>query len=679
MPMPARRALLALATAAVAVALGACGGGDDDESQDGSSGAPITTGEASVTEKLFAGTAMDNRQSTRRGQEGREAHRPLRRRRRLPRPGQDLLHVRHRDHQHDPPRPLRVPAGGERAGAGPRGRHAGDLQDGKTVTVKLKQGITYTPPVSREVTSADVKYAIERAFTANVANGYAGVYFGDLGAPRSRASDYKEIQGIETPDDSTIVFKLNKGTGAALAGALAMPISVPVPKEYAEKYDKEVPSTYGEGHAVYTGPYMVESDAEGKATGYEPGQAASTSSATPTTRPSTTSGPPTSTRSSSRPATTTAPCATRRILSGESLASGDLEPPVEPAQAPPRHQQDRALRGLRRRLAHDLDGHEPRAVRRLERPQGRDRRLQPRRRAPAARRRGARPDRPAHDPAGHGRVRGVQRARRLGRRDGLAPEPEGDRALAAEYFKKAGYASGEYEGGESLLIVGDNAEPDKSIAQITEQQLNEMGFKTKLRLVTRDTMLTRFCNVPDSEVNVCPSVGWSLDFADPQTMLDPTFNGNNIIPSQNSNWPEVDDPQINEEIDAAKLVTEPAERAQAWAERQPLDHGARALDPLHVGLPVGRRSRRTCAACRAATARPGTGTSRPSADPLPRTSGLEDDLAAHVAGRHPADLRGRVSSPARCRSPAAGPARRRSASAARAPRACPSSCPRCAG
>src|SRR6185503_2818878 len=67
-------------------------------------------------------------------------------------------------------------------------------------------------------------------------------------------------------------------------------------------------------------------------------------------------------------------------------------------------------------------------------------------------------------------------------------KPEGDRALASEYFKKAGNASGKYEGGETVLIVGDNAEPDKSIAQITEQQLNEMGFNTKLRLVTRDTM-----------------------------------------------------------------------------------------------------------------------------------------------------------------------------------------------
>src|SRR5215207_11618938 len=144
-------------------------------------------------------------------------------------------------------------------------------------------------------------------------------------------------------------------------------------------------------------------------------------------------------------------------------------------------------------------------------------------------------------------------------------KPEGDRAKSAEYFKQAGFASGKYEGDEELLLVADNAEPEKSIAQITEQQLNEMGFKTKLRLVTRDTMFTRFCNVPKSEVNVCPSVGWSEDFSDPQTMLDPTFNGENIIPSQNSNWPELDDPTINKEIDDAKLVTEPAERAKAWA------------------------------------------------------------------------------------------------------------------
>jgi peptide/nickel transport system substrate-binding protein len=145
-------------------------------------------------------------------------------------------------------------------------------------------------------------------------------------------------------------------------------------------------------------------------------------------------------------------------------------------------------------------------------------------------------------------------------------KPEGDRALSAEYFKKAGMASGKYEGSEKVLIVGDNAEPDKSISQITEQQLNEMGFETTLRLVTRDTMFTKFCNVPDSEVHVCPSVGWLQDFSDPQTMLDATFSGDNIIPSQNSNWPELDVPEVNKKITDAKLVTDPAERAQAWAD-----------------------------------------------------------------------------------------------------------------
>ena len=320
-------------------------------------------------------------------------------------PRQDVLHVRDRDHQRDPPRPLRVPARPSRAS---RCRTSPTAmpeisEDGKTVTVKIKKGVMFSKPVSREVTSTDVKYAIERAFTANVANGYARVYLGDLvGAPKE-PGDYKEIPGIETPDDQTIVFKLTKGTGAALAGALAMPISVPVPKEYAQKYDKRDPVDLRRGHAVYTGPYMVESDAEGKATGYVPGK-----------RIHLVRNPDYAPVDDFRPAfldeidiqagNEDTAVATRRILSGESLAGGDIEPPGEPAQAAAREQQDRAVGGAGRWLAHDLDGHEPPAVRRHQRPQGRDRRLQPRRGAPAARRRGARPDRPALHPAGHGRA-----------------------------------------------------------------------------------------------------------------------------------------------------------------------------------------------------------------------------------------------------------------------------------
>ena len=69
-------------------------------------------------------------------------------------------------------------------------------EDGKTVTVKIKKGVMFSKPVSREVTSKDVKYGIERAFTAAVANGYARVYLGDIEGVPEKPGPYKEILGI---------------------------------------------------------------------------------------------------------------------------------------------------------------------------------------------------------------------------------------------------------------------------------------------------------------------------------------------------------------------------------------------------------------------------------------------------------------------------------------------------
>src|SRR3954471_12080031 len=51
---------------------------------------------------------------------------------------------------------------------------------GKTLTIKIRTGVKFSPPVNREVTSKDVKYAIERAFTPQVAGPYVGAYMSDL-------------------------------------------------------------------------------------------------------------------------------------------------------------------------------------------------------------------------------------------------------------------------------------------------------------------------------------------------------------------------------------------------------------------------------------------------------------------------------------------------------------------
>src|SRR5436305_4309354 len=130
---------------------------------------------------------------------------------------------------------------------------------GKTITVKIKSGIKYAPPhQTRVVKSADFKYALERCFLPSVSNGYAGVYYPDIvGVGAFKSGKAKQISGIKTPDDSTLVITTTKPVGVLTTGnALALPCTTPVPKEIASKYDSQKTSSYGE-HQACTGPYMI--------------------------------------------------------------------------------------------------------------------------------------------------------------------------------------------------------------------------------------------------------------------------------------------------------------------------------------------------------------------------------------------------------------------------------------
>ena len=198
------------------------------------------------------------------------------------------------------------------------------------------------------------------------------------------------------------------------------------------------------------------------------------------------------------------------------------------------------------------------------------------------------PDRHALPPADDARLRGGGRPRR---RPGPRLHPGPERAipeLAAEYFREAGYESGKYEGDEEILIVAENAGVDKRVGEAVNDLFEELGFNVTFRQVNGDIMYTKFCNRPDAEVAVCPNVGWLKDFNDPQSMLEPTFDGDAIAPVNNSNWPELDVPEINEAMDEARLITDPDERAAGLGRDRHDDHGAGAGDPLRVGRPAER-------------------------------------------------------------------------------------------
>ncbi len=118
------------------------------------------------------------------------------------------------------------------------------------------------------------------------------------GRPKKSAAPVKEISGIQVDetDPYKITFKLTKAQGVGFAAALVMPITMPVPKEYAEKFDKASRRRRTTRTSSPRGPYMVENDAQGKVIGYKPASR-STSSATPTGTRTRTSVPRTWTRS----------------------------------------------------------------------------------------------------------------------------------------------------------------------------------------------------------------------------------------------------------------------------------------------------------------------------------------------------------------------------------------------
>jgi peptide/nickel transport system substrate-binding protein len=442
--------------------------------------------------------------------------------------------------------------------------------DGKTVTITIRDGVRFSPPVDREVTSDDVKYAIERSLMPGVANGYVEAYFSALVGfeeAQKAAEDAKaapDIKGIETPDDKTIVFRLDEPEPVAsvLVQALSLPISAPVPEEYAKEFDAETPSKYGMNQ-VATGPYMIENDESGELTGYSPGKEIHLVR-NPNWDGATDYRPAYLDEIQVTEGFTDTASASRRILEGDGQVNGDFSPPpavLKQVATETPEVLELAVGGGNRYISLNTqippfdDINVRKAV------------LAAADREALRLTRGGEllgpiathfipPDVPGFEEAGGLEGAGL---------DFLA-DPNGDQELAAEYMRKAGFESGKYEGNEEILMVAEDAGIDRKTAEVALDLFEGLGFKVDFQPVTQDVMYTRFCNVPKEEVHVCPNVGWVKDFNDAQTILDPTFNGDNILPTNNSNWPQLDVPEINKAMEEAKKINDPAERAQAWGE-----------------------------------------------------------------------------------------------------------------
>jgi peptide/nickel transport system substrate-binding protein len=447
-------------------------------------------------------------------------------------------------------------------------------EDGQTITFTIREGVKFSPPVDREATAQDVEYAIERGLLPGVANGYIPIYLADVvgfekaqkEAEDNPTGGAPDISGITATDDRTLEVRLDRPVAATVIQALSLPISAPVPEEYAKKYDAKNPSTYGQ-YVTFTGPYMVENDPNtGELTGYTPGRVIEMvrnpnwdGEATGDFRPAYLDS------ITIEEGFADTASASRKILNGSASVNGDITPPPtvikEAAQTAEEGQMVASPSGGNRYIA--LNTQEPpfddinvrKAV------------LAASNRTALRNTRGGELVGPV---ATHFIPPGIPGFEEAGGVEGTGLDylsnPNGDPQLAADYMKKAGFDSGKCEGDCQVTIVGDGASPDKETTEVFVGTLEELGFQADVQNVARDVMYTRFCNVPEQMPNVCPSVGWLKDFNDPLSILQPTFDGNAINASNNSNWPLLDVKSINDAMSQAALTEDEGDRAQQWGD-----------------------------------------------------------------------------------------------------------------
>jgi peptide/nickel transport system substrate-binding protein len=437
------------------------------------------------------------------------------------------------------------------------------LGDGnKLITINIRKGVHFSPPVNREVTAADVVYAFERVANPNVANPYYLGYLSSIEGMKTAGGG--PIAGVKATGKYSLQIKLTAPEAPIVVASMVLPWTAPVPKEYANKFDAKKPSEYV-NYQVATGPYMLENDTAGKVLGigYQPGKSA-TLVRNPNWNASTDYRPAYLNKINISIGGDTNVIG-RQVLEGSDMVQSDAPAAPIVKLAVQQHPSQLVISG---------GGSAGDRYIAVNNTSGPFRNVNLRKALWAATDREAldrlRGGKTVADVMTHFLWNGIAGFEEAGGYPGPKVDynehPTGDIAVAEKYMKLAGYPSGKYTGSETLQVVGDSSAPANNVAEAVNQTLRNLGFKTKLNLVEHTVMYSKYCGVVSEKIDVCPNVGWIPDFGDPQAVLDVPFNGNLIVKNgTNSNWGLVNHPKINAAMEAAAKVLGTKARGEAWA------------------------------------------------------------------------------------------------------------------
>ncbi|MFL5890488.1 MAG: ABC transporter substrate-binding protein [Solirubrobacteraceae bacterium] len=443
--------------------------------------------------------------------------------------------------------------------------------DSRRVTITIRSGVHFSPPVNREVTARDVAYGIARGFLPGVDSPAAQLYFSDVEGVADVAAGRTTLpSGLQTPDDETLEIRLRAPTGRLVAQALTLPLAAPVPPGYARRFDRLPRSTYGR-HQVFTGPYRIAADRAGLL------PAADASRITLERNPAWDS------EEDFRPAFVDrivlaqrlpgAVALARRVLGGRGAVTG-----TEPARA----DLVGALRARRAQVALPLAGEITFIALNT--------RLAPFDDPDVRRAVSAALDQDALRQALGGAVVGAvpthwippgvpgfaEAGGRVGPGVDFLAFRRGNLALARRYLRRAGYARGRITGLPPLELVARRQASGAAFAAETRQALAALGLRSRVRFLGFGPFIRACSRIP--RVAACLGYRWQRDIADAASVLPPLFGATGL--RAGTNVSRLSDPSLQGMIDKAVATTGEADRAERWAEVD------RQVTELAPGVPI---------------------------------------------------------------------------------------------
>lgn len=431
--------------------------------------------------------------------------------------------------------------------------------DSSEWTFTLKDGIKFGPALGgediagvtgEEITSGDIKYALERVFIPSVGGGYPFYYDIMEGTQDFIDGKADEITGIETPDDKTIIFHLTEPAGD-WPFRMAMPASAPVPAAYAASFDAAKDSDY-DSHVVASGPYYVEE--------WTPAEQI-------TLQRNTEWDPDTDDVREAYVDTVDWKLGFDNDVGVQKVQDGDYDIGLDVSPQGPALEQTLNDPELSKRLINEpslctryiflnttVEPFDSLEVRQavnwaIDRANLKTLEGGPITGDIAS----------SIIPPGMGGYLSTDEYNPFGT-DGMA----GDMDKAKELMAAGGYPDG-YDG--ELLFVGASDPPHDKYAESVRADLEELGFSNlNVKTPAFPNQYTQFYGIPDKNVAIGTSAGWCKDYNDAFTFLDPLFSGDNILPSGNQNYAEIDDPALNDAISTASQTPFGPERVTAWEE-----------------------------------------------------------------------------------------------------------------